>query len=191
MPPSTPTIQTEHLILRPFAESDLDDFFDCCSNPNLGHNAGWKPHETREESKEALQSVFMNQEGIWAIELKETNHIIGSVGIIPDPKRENPTSRMLGYWLKETHWGKGLMSEAISAILEYGFTTLNLNLISANCYPSNIRSRRLLTRKNFLYEGILHEAEQTYDGRIYDHLCFYLNKHNYQAHLNKNKNPTR
>lgn len=189
MTPSIPTIQTERLVLRPFAENDLDDFFECCRNPNLGNNAGWKPHETREEAEEVLHSVFMNQEGIWGIELKETNRIIGSVGIIPDPKRENPASRMLGYWLKETHWGKGLMSEAVSAILEYAFTTMNLNLISANCYPHNIRSRRLLTSKNFVYEGILHEAEQTYNGRVYDHLCFYLPKNNYPAHPDKNIKP--
>lgn len=172
-----PTIlETERLILRPFQETDLDEFFECCQNPNLGNNAGWEPHKSIEESKEILSTVFMDKAGVFAIVLKENNSLVGSIGILIDPKRENPQARMLGYWLKESYWGKGMASEATRAVLDYGFHTLNLNLISANCYPHNIRSRHLLERNGFIYEGILHEAEVTYDGKLYDHLCFYLKR---------------
>ena len=53
-------------------------------------------------------STFINQEGIWAVILKkiQKKQLIGSVGIIPDPKRENPQVRMLGYWLDESYWVK-------------------------------------------------------------------------------------
>ena len=102
--------------------------------------------------------------------------MVGSIGIITDPKRENTRTRMLGYWLKECHWGKGMASEATRTILDYGFNVLGLHLISANCYPHNTRSRLLLERNGFVYEGILHEAEMTYDGHVYDHLCFYQKK---------------
>lgn len=173
---TTPVLETERLILRPFEENDLADFFDCCRNPNLGNNAGWKPHETLEESREALHAVFMSHSGIWAILQKEDSHVIGSVGIIDDPKRDNPNARMLGYWLKESHWGLGIMTEAVKAVLDYGFNRLNLSLITANCYPDNIRSRQLLLKNNFLYEGTLHQAERTYKGIVYDHFCYYLTK---------------
>lgn len=128
-------IETERLLLRPFRESDAEAFFKCCQNPNIGNNAGWKPHGSLEESQEILRSVFISQSGIWAIILKEDGRLIGSVGIIPDPKRENPQARMLGYWLDESHWGKGYMTEAVQSVLDYGFNTLQLNLITANCYP--------------------------------------------------------
>ena len=49
--------------------------------------------------------------------LKDTKQLIGSVGIIPDPKRENPQVRMLGYWLDESYWGKGYMTEAVQGVL--------------------------------------------------------------------------
>lgn len=92
----------------------------------------------------------------------------------PRPKRENPQVRMLGYWLDEAHWGKGYMTEAVQAILNYGFNELQLSLITANCYPHNKRSQQVLERNGFIYEGVLHQAELTYNGNIFDHLCYYL-----------------
>lgn len=169
-------IETDRLLLRPFRESDAEAFFECCQNPNIGNNAGWKPHRSLEESQEILRSVFISQPGIWAITLKEDGRLIGSVGIIPDPKRENPQARMLGYWLDESHWGKGYMTEAVQSVLDYGFNTLQLNLITANCYPHNERSQQVLKRHGFIYEGTLHQAELTYDGHLYDHQCYYLAK---------------
>ena len=84
------------LLIRPFQEEDADAFFACCQNPNLGNNAGWAPHKTIEESQEILQNVFIGQENIWAMTLKDAQQLIGSIGIVPDPKRENPQVRMLG-----------------------------------------------------------------------------------------------
>jgi len=106
--------------------------------------------------------------------LKDTKQLIGSVGIIPDPKRENPQVRMLGYWLDESHWGKGYMTEAVQGVLNYGFEELRLSLITATCYPHNKRSQKVLKKNGFIYEGTLHQAELTYNGNIYDHQCYYL-----------------
>lgn len=169
-----PNIETKRLLLRPFQENDAEAFFACCQNPNLGNNAGWAPHKTLNESREILHSAFIGQEGIWAVTLKDTQQLIASIGIVPDPKRENPQVRMLGYWLDEPYWGKGYMSEAVQAVLNYGFNELQLSLITANCYPHNKRSQQVLKRNGFIYEGTLHQAELTYNGNIYDHQCYYL-----------------
>ena len=168
------SLETVRLLIRPFQEEDADAFFACCQNPNLGNNAGWAPHKTIEESRKILQDVFIGQENIWAMILKDAQQLIGSIGIVPDPKRENPQVRMLGYWLDEAHWGKGYMTEAVQAILNYGFNELQLSLITANCYPHNKRSQQVLERNGFIYEGVLHQAELTYNGNIFDHLCYYL-----------------
>lgn len=168
-----PALETERLFLRPFRESDAEEVFACCRNPNLGNNAGWAPHKTVEESREVLRTVFIGQD-VWAMTLKSTGQLIGSVGIIPDPKRENPGVRMLGYWLDEAYWGKGYMTEAVRAVLDYGFRELRLSLVAASCYPHNKRSQQVLERNGFMYEGILHQAELTYDGKVYDHSCYYL-----------------
>lgn len=70
--------------------------------------------------------------------------------------------------------GKGYMSEAVQAVLNYGFNELQLSLITANCYPHNKRSQQVLKRNGFIYEGTLHQAELTYNGNIYDHECYYI-----------------
>ena len=163
------SLETVRLLIRPFQEEDADAFFACCQNPNLGNNAGWAPHKTIEESREILQNVFIGQENIWAMILKDAQQLIGSIGIVPDPKRENPQVRMLGYWLDEAHWGKGYMTEAVQAILNYGFNELQLSLITANCYPHNKRSQQVLERNGFIYEGVLHQAELT--TGIYSTIC--------------------
>lgn len=170
----TCALETKRLVIRPFQEKDAEAFFACCQNPNLGNDAGWAPHKTIEESREILRNVFIGQENIWAMTLKDTQQLIGSIGIVPDPKRENPQVRMLGYWLDEAHWGKGYMTEAVQAVLNYGFNELQLSLITANCYPHNKRSQQVLERSGFIYEGVLHQAELTYNGNIFDHLCYYL-----------------
>lgn len=148
------SFETERLLIRPFRENDAETFFACCQNPNLGNNAGWAPHKSIKESREILQNVFIGQEDIWAITLKDTRQLIGSIGIVPDPKRENPQVRMLGYWLDEPHWGKGYMTEAVQAVLNYGFNELQLSLITANCYPHNKRSQQVLERNGFICEGV-------------------------------------
>lgn len=167
------TIETERLLLRPFAESDLEELFDCCRDPEIGGNAGWPPHKTIEESRIVLETVFLGKENVWAITDKATGRLVGSIGLIPDPKRENPACRMIGYWVRREQWGRGLATEAAGAVVEYGFSTLAADMLSANCYPHNERSRRVLERCGFVYEGTLHRANAIDDGRVLDNLCFY------------------
>lgn len=66
------------------------------------------------------------------------------------------------------------MTEALRAVTEYGFERMSLDLISATCYPDNARSRRVLEKCGFAYEGRLHRAELLWNGEVRDHLLFYL-----------------
>ena len=174
-----PGLETERLLLRPFEKSDLNDFFDCCKNPHLGDNAGWMPHRTIEESEAILNEVFIGQPGMWAIVSLEDNRLIGSIGLIKDPLRNDHSSKMMGYWLHEDYWGRGLISEAVEAVLYFGFEQLELNLITINCYPHNARSLRVIERFGFTYEGTLHQADELYDGRVLDLQCFFLTRKEY------------
>lgn len=84
------TLETERLTLRPWRESDLEDFHEYCRDPEVGPNAGWKPHESLEESKKILGS-FVNcdeaKDAERALVLKENGKVIGSVGILADRLR--------------------------------------------------------------------------------------------------------
>lgn len=168
------TLTTPRLTLRPFVEEDAEELFACCRNSVLGDNAGWKPHETLEESIQILQEVFLGKRGVWAVCEREQGRLIGSVGLLPDPKRENPEALMLGYWLDEAYWGRGLMYEASCAALGYGFGPLAASVITACCYAENGRSKRLIERLGFRFEGMLHAAVRDHRGRTLDLLSYYL-----------------
>lgn len=172
-------IETERLILRQIVDSDAEDIFAYSRGPNTGLDAGWKPHETLEETKQIMQEIYLGQESVFGMVLKETGVMIGSIGLIADPLRENDSVRMLGYALGEAFWGRGFMTEAAGAVVTYGFETMHLDLISATCYPFNVRSRRVLEKLGFRYEGTLAQAEKRYDGKVLDKDCYSLSKEAY------------
>lgn len=171
------SIETERLILRPVMESDAEDIFNYCRNPNVGINAGWKPHESIEETREIMNLVFLGQENVFGMVLKETNKLFGTIGLIPDPKRQNDKARMIGYAIGEPYWGQGFTTEAVRAMLRLGFEELNLDLISAYCYPYNEASRKVLKKCGFEYEGLLRLAEERYDGVVLDNECYAITRH--------------
>ena len=165
-------IETARLILRPVTGSDAEDIYEYSQNKNVGINAGWKPHESIEETLEIMKLIFLDQEFVFGIELKETGKLFGSIGLIPDPKRQNDKSRMIGYAIGEKYWGNGFTTEAVLALLRFGFEELNLDLISAYCYPFNERSKNVLKKCGFRYEGRLCQAEKRYDGVVLDNECY-------------------
>ena len=166
------TLETERLLLRPITPEDAPDIFAYSKEENVGPNAGWKPHESLAETAEIMRTVLIGQDGVFGIVLKESGHMVGSIGLIADPKRENPNTRMLGYALSQHCWGRGLMTEAVRALIRYGFDCLKLTLISAYCYPHNSRSRNVLRKCGFQYEGCLKQCELLYDGHILDNECY-------------------
>lgn len=167
-------VETKRLILRQIKEDDDAAIYGYSKNPNVGPNAGWKPHENIEETREVMKAVFLDKENVFGIVLKESGSLIGSIGLVEDPKRENDKVKMLGYAIGEEYWGNGYTTEAACAVIEYGFNILKLNLISAYCYPDNKRSKHVLEKLGFSYEGKLSQCEERFDGIVLDNECYAL-----------------
>ena len=167
-------IVTNRIVLRPILVEDVYDIFEYSRETNVGANAGWKPHESLEESLQVMKTLFINKENIFGIILQETGKLIGTVGLVADPKRKNDNVKMLGYAMGEAYWGKGYMTEAAKALVVHGFKTIQLTLISAYCYSFNFRSQRVLSKLGFKYEGRLTLCEKIYNGNIYDNECYAL-----------------
>lgn len=169
-------METERLILRAPTLEDAQDMYEYAKSPNIGPNAGWKPHENIEESKKILQmfvddNVNSDEKGyVYAIELKENNKFIGSIGIHRNDKIRNAIEKtaMLGYVLSEDYWGKGIMTEAANAILKYCFEEEKLWLVSVYHYDYNKRSRRVIEKLGFKFEGVLRYSTQLLDARVCD-----------------------
>lgn len=168
-------IETERLLLRPFTETDLNDFYEYAKNPNVGPNAGWKPHENMDESKAILKD-FMDNDEVLAIVWKENNKVIGSVGLHKDPLRSADNVKMLGYVLSEDYWGRGITTEAAKAVLRYAFNEMNLYMVTVHHYPFNHRSKRVIEKCGFIYEGTLRHCTRIYNGNTYDLACYSLTR---------------
>lgn len=140
-------IETERLILRNYKISDLDDYYQYVSNPKVGPMAGWNPYTSIDKAKERLE-IEMSKPLQFAIELKENHKVIGSIEIM-DTKKErmgieiDPNSKEIGAILSEEYWGKGIMPEALKAIMEYCFNVLNVDVVYAGHVEANKQSARL------------------------------------------------
>ncbi|MEG1254934.1 GNAT family protein [Clostridium sp.] len=171
-------LETERLILRPWRLADLDDFYEYAKNTNVGPNAGWQPHENKEKSLEILES-FIEKNEVWAIVNKKNNKVIGSIGNHGDKKRSISDARMIGYVLSEDYWGKGIMSEVVEKVIKHLFEDQDTSIISIYHYPHNARSRRVIEKCGFKYEGTLRMASEIYDGSIYDDVCYSMTREDY------------
>lgn len=169
------TLVTDRLILRKFCEGDLEDFYEYAKNPNVGPNAGWKPHEKIEDTAAILKS-FIEKEEVWAIVYKSTGKVIGSMGLHKDNKRDNENVKMLGYVLSEAYRGRGLTTEAAKEVIRFAFEELGLDLISIFHYPFNKRSKRVIEKCGFKYEGTLRLTSTIYDGSVYDDVCYSMTR---------------
>ena len=172
-------IETERLILRKWSVEDAADVYDYAKNPNVGPAAGWKPHESIMESFSIISELFLKKYHCWAMELKESDAVIGSIGFEEDPRRGGINCMELGYALSEDQWGKGMMTEAVKAVIRHGFEELGLDMISIYRNPRNFRSGRVIDKCGFAYEGTLRKSNLVYDGEIRDTACYSMTKEEY------------
>lgn len=148
-------LKTERLILRPWKLSDLEDFYDYAKVKGVGEMAGWKPHESIEESREILE-MFASDKKTFAVVYN--GKAIGSVGIEEYSEDKFPEfselkCREIGYVLSKDHWGKGLMPEAVLEVIRYLFEEVGLDLIVCGHFIWNTQSDRVQEKCGFRHYG--------------------------------------
>jgi len=156
------TLETERLILRSLSLSDLNDFYHYCKKETIGPNAGWKPHESIEESYQIL-NMMINENEVWGIELKKNHHLIGTVGLhVRNFENALSNRKEIGYVLDDTYWNQGYMTEAVRKVIDYAFTDEELDEVLCGHSISNLRSKRVIEKTGFIYT---HDEERDhYDG---------------------------
>lgn len=147
-------IETERLILRPFIASDLDDLYEYASVDGVGEMAGWRHHESKEKTAEILEN-FIFEDKTFAICLKENGKVIGSLGVEKYGLEDRLTEffeykgREIGYVLSRDYWGKGIMPEAVKAVIDYLFLECDLDFLTCGYYDFNIQSKRVQEKCGF------------------------------------------
>jgi ribosomal-protein-alanine N-acetyltransferase len=169
--------ETERLTLRSFVESDLEDLFAYASVPGVGEMAGWPHHQSIETSKDIL-TRFIEKKDVFALFHKTANKVIGSLGLHEPPPWATQDERFkhmnifkIGYVLSKDFWGKGLMPEAVKAVIDYGFDTLGIDAFTCEHFTQNNQSRRVIEKIGFKFvtKGTYHAKllDKTFDEMRY------------------------
>lgn len=148
-------LETDRLLIRPWQADDLQDFFHYASVPGVGEMAGWRHHQSLEETQHILEG-FMAEGHVLALFLKADHKVIGSLGVhkLPHnlpPAYEDRYAKEIGYALSQDYWGRGLMAEAVEALTDYLFRYTEANLLICCCMESNRQSRRVMEKAGFVF----------------------------------------
>ncbi len=163
------SIETDRLLLRKFKENDIEDFFEYAKMPEVGPNCGWHAITDREKAEIRLNYIIYSD--YYAIVLKESNKVIGSISIFDLDKRRYSNievedgAKELGFALSKDYWGNGYMKEAINGVLEYLFDTLKIPVLYAITTKGNINSEKLQEKSGLSVVGEMPEVKWL-DGEI-------------------------
>lgn len=154
-----PTIETERLLLRKITLNDASDMFEYACNPEVSEYTMWSAHTSIEDTKYFLKSItkmYKRRELVdWGIVHKVEKKFIGTCGFVEWSMTHSRAE--IGYALSRSYWGEGYMSEAVNAVIEFGFREMLLNRIEAKCKVSNIGSARVMEKVGMQLEGILRQ----------------------------------
>lgn len=152
-----PQLTTPRLLLRPMSMRDAADLYAFSRDPEVARHVLWSAHRSLGESKAYLRHILRQyRDGApssYGIVYQETGRLVGTIGFMWY-SRENRAAEV-GYSLARWLWNKGLMTEALDAVLEMGFTRLDLHRIEAQHEISNPASGRVMQKCGMQYEGRL------------------------------------
>jgi Acetyltransferases, including N-acetylases of ribosomal proteins len=153
-----PEINTERLNLIEIKQESSESIYKILSNLEVIKYDTWKQLTDTKQAEDKVKwfnEKFKQKQAIfWGISLKNSPEIIGFCKC----EIEVPNVRAdFGYDLSPEYWNKGIMTEALSAIIKFAFNTLDVNRIEATVSTENKASIRVLEKLGFVKEGILRE----------------------------------
>lgn len=176
-----PVLETERLALRDITMEDAEDIFVFFSDHQVMKYYGSNDKKTIGEIEDLIKRLkegYGNRVRIrWGITLKGSSRIIGTCGfhnIDLDDRRAE-----IGYELARDYWNQGIMSEAVSKVINFGFYEMGINRIEAFYDPKNEASERLLKKLGFKVEGHLRKYS-FYSGEFKDAVVCSILKDEYK-----------
>ena len=170
---SDTVLRTARLDLRPLVAGDADRLFAIHSDPEVmryGSTPAWTERAQAVDKIEAgHREVAAGTHVRLAIVLRDEARLVGTCDLFAI---DRPCRRAeVGYAIDAAYWRRGLMAEAVSALIEHGFSALDLHRIEADIDPRNVASAAGLEKLGFVKEGHLRErwivAGEVSDSVIY------------------------
>lgn len=174
-------IETKRLIIRNWKLNDYLDIYELNSDEKVNPSAGCLVIKDMEKAKNMLNSL-VNSNLSFAIELKNENKVIGTIGmdeIIPDKSFENLKQRYIGYRLNSNYWDKGYATEATKYFIKYLFEELQLDLIWSSHFNFNNKSKNVLNKCGFNYKFSESKIVKALENRMVTELFYNMHKEEY------------
>lgn len=170
-----PSLSTKRLDLRRISDEDEEEIFFLRSDKEMLQFLDRDPAKSIEEARQWMRMIndgIDNDQYItWAMALKNDPKLVGTIAFW-NVQREHYRAE-IGYALHSKFQGKGLMQEAMTTVLDYGFNTMNLHSVEANVNPHNRRSIQLLEKNGFVREAY-HRENYYHNGRFLDSVIYSL-----------------
>ncbi|WP_172840574.1 GNAT family N-acetyltransferase [Virgibacillus phasianinus] len=165
-------------MLRQVTVEDAKDMFTYLSDEDVVKTMGLDPCQTIEDACDEIKwykSIYQENTGIrWGITPKDSGKVIGSCGFLNMHSKHHRAE--VGYGLGKDYWGKGIASEALAAVVAYGYQQLQLERIEALIEPANLSSQKLVEKHGFTREGLLRHYEYT-RGKFDDLYIYSIIRH--------------
>lgn len=159
-------MENERILLRHWHETDAEALYKYASDPEVGPQAGWAPHQSVEESRQIIREIF-GQDFMWAIIWKETNEPIGCVGYLPSGMGNiemGENDGEVGYWMAKPYWNRGICTEALRMVVDYCFTVKGFDTLWGDFFVDNPASGRVMVKCGFEDTGRELYCEHLYGG---------------------------
>lgn len=164
----TRTIETEHLLLRRFTVGDAEPMFrNWASDPEVTKYLMWKEHADSGQSAEVLTQWVGQYENDayyqWAITVKDEGpEPVGCISVVHQDDEVGMAH--IGYCIGRKWWHRGIMSEALQAVMDYLFDVVGMNRIESRHDPRNPNSGRVMRKCGMHYEGTMKQADRNNQG---------------------------
>lgn len=178
--PAFPVLTTERLMLREVVADDADDLLVFRGDAEVQQYNLVPMRDVREARSlvRTMQGWYATGYAIqWGITVYGENRVLGLCGVHDWSKHRRRAA--IGYDLVRSHWGQGIASEAMRAVLGFGFGELELERIEALTVVENARSIRLLERLGFAFERIRPDNAWENDGRFRERALYRLLRNDY------------
>lgn len=173
---------SDRIIIRELTFKDQEDYYYFGKSPNVGPSAGWKPFPNPEVAGRVLSSLILGKE-TYAIALRQSNRLIGTISIYNYGIRKYNKVKSLGFSLSEDFWNQGIMTEAVRMVLEYVFTKTDCEVLEVGHHSDNYGSKRVIEHCGFQYDGRLCKYKRLYDGRVIDADFYSMTKEDYERKI--------
>ena len=154
-----PTLETPRLRLRRLTMRDAMDIYSYGCDPQVAKYVLWDAYTSVSEARGYLRYMLrkyrLGEPASWGIEWKASGKIIGTIGFMWIQK-ENAAAEA-GYSLSRAYWNQGIMTEALSALIDHGFRSMNLNRIEAQHETENPASGAVMRKCGMTHEGSLRQ----------------------------------